>query len=130
MTLKIGKNQMSLRYDGDKYIAVASQSSDCNNCAFFCCELEDEKQETYCNPTNRNDGRYVVWVKYFKGENGINETSKNNVIESFKKLNGSTAKGVIDDTGIDYREVKVIIAHLLKKSKLIKIGKKYYWIGI
>ena len=129
MTLKISKNQMSLRYNGDKFIAVKSQSSDCNNCAFFCCELEDEKQETYCNPSNRTDGQFIIWMQYVKSEN-INPIYVEQIIDSFKKLNGSTAKDVISDTGIDFRIVSRAIAYLLKKSKLIKIGKKYYWIGI
>ena len=106
MTLKIGKNQMSLRYNGDKYIAVKSQSSDCNNCAFFCCELEDEKQETYCNPTNRTDGQYIVWVQHIKSDNGMSEVDIQRTIESFKKLKGATANDVSEVTGIDYRPLK------------------------
>ena len=129
MTLKIGKNQMSLRYNGDKYIAVKSQSSDCNNCAFFCCELEDEKQETFCNPSNRTDGQFVIWVRHIKSENGMSEIDVNQAIESFKKLKGATAKDVSQNTGIDHRPLRKIITYL-KKTNLIKIGNKYYWMGI
>lgn len=129
MTLKIGKNQMSLRYNGDKYIAVKSQSSDCNNCAFFCCELEDEKQETFCNPSNRTDGQFIIWVRHIKSENGMSEIDVNQAIESFKKLKGATAKDVSQNTGIDHRPLRKIITYL-KKTNLIKIGNKYYWMGI
>ena len=120
---------MSLRYNGDKYIAVKSQSSDCNNCAFFCCELEDEKQETYCNPSNRTDGQFVIWVRHIKSENGMSEIDVNQAIESFKKLKGATAKDVSQNTGIDHRPLRKIITYL-KKTNLIKIGNKYYWMGI
>ena len=130
MTLKIGKNQMSLRYNGDKYIAVQSRSSDCNNCAFFCCELEDEKQETFCNPSNRTDGQFIIWVRHIKSENGMSDIDVQRTIDSLKKLKGATANDVSEDTGIDYRPLRKIISHLSKKSKLIKIGVKYYWIGI
>ena len=123
---KISKNQMSLRYNGDKFIAVKSQSSDCNNCAFFCCELEDEKQETFCNPSNRDDGEFVVWIRQLKGKRDRpNETEIDLVYETIKKMELATISMVSDYLDIGFGRVKKSFEQLQLDGKIEKYKVKY-----
>lgn len=126
MTVKISKNQRVLKLNAESFIAIKSASSNCDKCAFYCCELEDEGQITFCNPNNRDDGEFIVWIRQLKGKQGRpNETEIDLVYETIKKMELATISVVSDYLDIGFGRVKKSFEQLQLDGKIEKYKVKY-----
>jgi len=126
MTAKISKNQRVLKLNAESFMAIKSASSNCDKCAFYCCELEDEKEVTYCNPTNRDDGQYIIWVRQLKSKQGRpDELEVDLIYETIKKMRLATISMVSDYLDIGFGRVKKSFEQLQLDGKIEKYKVKY-----
>jgi len=126
MTAKISKNQRVLKLNAESFIAIKSVSSNCDKCAFYCCELEDEKEITFCNPTNRDDGQYIIWVRQLKNRQGRpDELEVDLIYETIKKMRLATISMVSDYLDIGFGRVKKSFEQLQLDGKIEKYKVKY-----
>lgn len=122
--MRISANQKILRHDGDKFYAVNSNESSCDGCAFYCCELEDEKLETYCNPANRTDGKYIKWIKAINTKRP-NQLEIDIVYEIIKQDGPITVALLVEKTDIRDARLRLIINALVTSDLIAKFGPKY-----
>jgi len=124
--VKISKNQNLLRRNEESFVAVKSASSDCNQCAFYCCELEDESEITYCNPTNRNDGQYIVWRVRPMEKTGRPDTIEIDLVyDTIKKMVVASMAQVCAYLDINLSRVKKSFEQLQMDGKIEKYKNGY-----
>lgn len=68
--VSLGLNERTLRLNGSTYKAVDAKPGRCTagpRCEFavgFGCELLERTASNWCQPKNRQDSQFIVWVRF------------------------------------------------------------------